>query len=161
MLSCSDAGVQKKLDEQGAEIQVLKAELESLKLDEKLRKLDQIAILSTSEKGYSAISTDLGVITVTLDDVQPYATGSKVILRFGNLTSASFTDPKAKIDWGPVDEKGYPDNAKAKTKDLDFIKPLPPGEWTSFDVILDGVSPSSLGFVRVHDFTNDRIGLRH
>ena len=159
-LGCSHAGVQKQLDEQGAEIQVLKAELELLKLDEKLRSFNQIAVLSTSDKGYSPISTDLGVIVASLDDIQPYATGSRVVLKFGNLTTASFTNAKAKVDWGPVDAKGYPDNARAKTKDLDFIKPLPPAEWTSLDVILDGVPPSSLGFIRVHDFTNDRISLR-
>jgi hypothetical protein len=102
----------------------------------------------------------MGAITVSLDDVQPYANGSKVRLRFGNLTSASLTSAKAKIEWGSVDAKGSPKNEEARSKKLDFIKPLLPGMWNDVEVILDGVPPTDLGFIRVREFSNGSISLR-
>jgi len=95
-----------------------------------------------------------------LEDVQPYANGSKVMLQFGNFTSGSFANVKAEIDWGSVDEKGNPSSTTQKTKDIELVKSLGPGAWTSEEMILENVPPAALGFVRIHDLTTDHIALR-
>ena len=164
IFGCSDSSLQHKVNDQEKAIQQLKTDVESLKADVSTAKLQQeiseIAYLTPGERGYSILKTAMGAVTVSLDDVQAYANGSKVRLRFGNLTSASMTGAKAKVEWGSVDAKGSPINEEAKTKDFDLVKQLPPGTWTDVDVILDGVPPTNLGFVRVREFSSASISLR-
>jgi hypothetical protein len=98
-------------------------------------------------------------LTVTLDDIKPYATGSRVTLKFGNPTNATLNDVSATLDWGAVDEKGLPRNDEAKSKQFSFSRSFAAGHWTVVDAVLDGVPPSSLGFVRVKELKNKGIGL--
>ncbi len=160
MLGCSGSIVQRKASEQEKAIERLQEEVQSLNFNRTVRSMDEIAYLTPGKSGFSVIQTTVGAVTVTLNDIQPYANGSKVTLVFGNVTSATFENVKAKVDWGPVDAKGVPNNAEAKSKDIDFKKPLNPGVWTSLDVILEGIPPTNLGFVRVHDLRNESIRLR-
>lgn len=105
------------------------------------------------------IKTDLGPLTVSLEDIKPYANGSRVTLRFGNTTNATLDDASATVEWGTVDKKGSPLNDDAKSKEISFTKSFRPGSWNSVDVILDGVPPINLGFIRIHDVKNKGIHL--
>jgi hypothetical protein len=67
---------------------------------------------------------------------------------------------KTTLEWGKVDEKGLPENDKAKSRDVTFNEALPAGAWTISDLILDGIPPSELGFVRLKQVTHRGIGLR-
>jgi len=165
-LGCADPGLhelQQKVDTQDKTIKGLKGDLDELKtqhsFDRSVQQWDKVAYLTPGDQGYSMMKTDYGVITVTLSDVRPYASGSNVTLTFGNVTSATMTDVKATIDWGTVDAKGAPNNDDAKSKEVDFVRPLRAGAWTRLDVVLDGVPTTNLGFVRVHDLTNRGIEL--
>jgi hypothetical protein len=72
-------------------------------------------------------------------------------LQFGNLTSARIDGLKAKLDWGKIDANGAPENDKAKTREVTFSTALPPGAWTVTQVVLEGVPPTELGFVRLKE----------
>jgi hypothetical protein len=102
---------------------------------------------------------DLGNITVKIADVTPYATGSKVSLQFGNLTSAKIDGLRAKLEWGTVDEKGSAQNDKAKSREVEFTESLAPGAWTQSELVLEGVPPTELGFVRLREVDHSGIGL--
>ena len=126
-------------------------------------KWDEVAYLTPGTRGYSVVRTDLAAVTVSLDDVQAYANGSKVKLNLGNTTNAKLDDAKMKVDWGSVDAKGTPINDEERTKDVkdvEVLKSMFAGSWTGLEVILEGMPPDKLGFVRIHDFSNDRIALR-
>lgn len=124
------------------------------------KNFDTIAYLTPGSKGYSIVRTELGPITISLEDIQPYANGSKVRLRFGNVTSATLNDVNATIEWGRVDDKGSPDNANSKSKQESFVNPFRPGSWNDVDVILEGLPPTSLGFVRLSEVHHSAINLR-
>ena len=68
--------------------------------------MERVAYWRPGDNGYVAPRFDLGVITVKLDNVQPYASGSKVTLSFGNLSSAQIDGLKGKLDWEVVDKNG-------------------------------------------------------
>jgi Protein of unknown function (DUF3251) len=142
-----------KLQQQLAELK------QSRQWDEIVKDFDQIAYLTPGAEGYSAIRFDLGVLTVRLADVRPYANGSKVTLRFGNTLSSAITGLIATIEWGTVNDKGVPDNATAKSKEMTFVQTLRGGAWTSIPVVLDGVPPAQLGFVRVSKVSHTGIRL--
>ena len=91
--------------------------------------------------------------------MQPYANGSKVALQFGNLTSATINGAKAKIEWGSVDEKGSPKNEGARSREVTFEKSLSAAAWTTVPIVLEGVPPSELGFVRVREVSHRGISL--
>jgi outer membrane murein-binding lipoprotein Lpp len=119
---------------------------------------DKVAYLTPGSDGYSVLHYDLGTLTVQLADVEPYANGSKVILRFGNTMAAAVNGLKLTVDWGIVTDQS-PDNAHQHSKEMTFSEQLRSGAWTSVPVVLDSVPPAQLGFVRVHDVTHTGIVL--
>jgi hypothetical protein len=62
--------------------------------------------------------------------------------------------------WGPVDKDGTPKNADAKSRDVVFTESLTSGGWTTAELVLEGVPPTDLGFVRLHDVGHRAIRLR-
>jgi hypothetical protein len=149
------------------EFDALKTQLDNVKkkqdehdVENLVKDFDRIAYLRPGDSGYSTIRYDLGVLTVELADITPYANGSKVSLRFGNPLSSTVNGLKATLEWGKMDESGSPDNDSAKSKDVTFNEPLQAGAWTTASVVLDGVPPTDLGFVRVKAVTHTGIRLR-
>lgn len=122
--------------------------------------LDRMAFLTPGSTGYGTVKMELGYLTVSLADVAPYANGTKATLRIGNLTNATISGLKATLDWGAVDKDGKPNNREAKSREESIVESLPPGAWSRVNVILDGVPPASLGFVRVRDVSHTAIQLR-
>ncbi len=120
---------------------------------------DKVAYLTPGSDGYGVIKMDLGNLTVSLANIVPYANGSRVSLMFGNLTSATIVGLKAKIEWGPVDDKGVPIAKQTKSRDIKLTESLISGAWNKTDVVLEGVPPSALGFIRVRDVGHQAIRL--
>lgn len=109
--------------------------------------------------GYGLLQTDLGRIAVTIADVQPFASGSRVLLDFGNPTSARLSGMKARIEWGANDSKGLPLASNAQAMDFAAPDPLPPGAWRQYQVNLAGVAPEKLGWVRISRFDSGTVDL--
>lgn len=146
-----------------ADMAALQAQVAALKqkreFDDLMQDIDKIAYLTPGADGYSTIGFDLGVLTVQLSDVKPYANGSKVTLRFGNTLSSSINGLRATIEWGKVSDKGLPDFDNEKSKDMAFVETLRGGAWTPISVVLDGIPPTDLGFVRVSKVSHTGIQL--
>lgn len=165
--SCADpkqvSALDKRASELEADVQTLKASVKQLEqqksFDELFKDLNAVAYLTPGTEGYSVIETDLGRVTVMLVNVQPYANGSRVTLRFGNLLNATINGAKAKLEWGSVDSKGSPQNESARSRDVSFTESLRAGGWTNVPVVLEGVPATELGFVRVRDLSHTGISL--
>jgi hypothetical protein len=142
----------------------LEKQIEELKFQVELQSTmgnwDQVAYLTPGSSGYGVVKMDLGHLTVSLANILPYANGSKISLVFGNLTSATIDGLKAKIEWGSVDQKGMPKNAEAKSRDISLTESLFPGAWNKTEVVLEGVPPTALGFVRIRDVGHNGVRLR-
>jgi hypothetical protein len=151
----------------GEEINKLRTRLDSLESRVRMTELVQdlqrdegrAAYLTPGSDGYTAVRMDIGVVTVSVADIEPYANGSRVRLKFGNTTAATIDGAKMTIEYGPIDAKGYPINESTKTRDASFTESLPPGSWKTVPVILEGVPPTALGFIRVQNLTNTGIHL--
>jgi outer membrane murein-binding lipoprotein Lpp len=164
---CADrtqvATLEKKAADLESQVEALKASVQQLQqqksFDQLLRDLDSVAYLTPGSNGYSIVQTDLGRMTVALENVQPYANGTRITLRFGNLTSATVNGAKARVEWGSADAKGVPKNETARSRDVSFSESLRAGTWTNVLVVLEGVPPTELGFVRIKDVTHTGISL--
>ena len=129
------------------------------KFENIIRDIDKIAFLTPGQNGYSKIQFDLGVLTVQLLDIKPYANGTKVTLKFGNIQSATINGLKATLDWGKVDERGNPINDLIKTKEINFDKELFSGAWTKVFIVLENVTPNDFGFLRIRNVSHTGIRL--
>lgn len=125
-----------------------------------LGELNNSAALTPGEAGYSLLKYDLGVLTVSLGDIEPYANGSRVQLVLGNLSSASVDGLKAKIAWGKVGADGSPIEETRKSKEENFAQRLQAGAWTRVTVVLPNTPPADLGFVTISDVGHRSIFLR-
>jgi Protein of unknown function (DUF3251) len=106
----------------------LEERIKSLEVNDNVRKwtdeAGKQAYLTPGDGLYQVIEFDLGRLTVALDDVQPYANGSRVTLRFGIPASASLVTPSADLEWGA---RGAGDR---QSRHVEFSKDLLPGAWT-------------------------------
>jgi hypothetical protein len=156
--------LQKQIQDLSAKVadltKVVDANEASRKWDNGIAQFDRIAYLTPGSDGYSVIRTDLGNLTIAIDDIKPYANGSKVRLNFGNVLVATINGLKMTIDWGRMSPIGGPDNQNQKSREITFSQPLLPGAWTKVEIVLEGIPPSDLGFVRVKDVTHTGIVLR-
>lgn len=152
--------LQKQVSSITKDLTDVKQEQSKLATEEFFRGFDKIAYLQPGDSGYSLVHSDLGVLTVQIVNVEPYASGSKIVLRFGNPLATNINGLNVELDWGSVDSKGLAENDTAKSKEFTFSQSLNSGAWTSIPVILDGVPPDKLGFVRVRDVHHTGIGLR-
>ena len=153
---CADRNDIKKLKREVADLQ---ATVSQLQWDITFGKFESVAYITPGSDGYAIIKSDLGYMVVSLDDVQPYANGCRITLCIGNLTSAQVDGATAKLEWGSVDDKGTPLNGYARSRDISFSQALRPGAWTNVPVVLEGVPPTDLGFVRVKHFHHASISL--
>jgi hypothetical protein len=83
-----------------------------------------------------------------------------VTLKFGNVLSSAIDGLTATIEWGRVNDKGVADNSSAKSKDVPFNQTLQEGAWTEIPVVLEGLPPAELGFVRLSKIHHTGIRLR-
>lgn len=151
----------------GQRIDALTKEVEDLRKrqaqDEWTRFMDElkgVVYLRPGDDGYSVIHYDLGVLTVRLDDVSPYANGAKVRLRFGNPLASTVNGLRCTIEWGQVDENGSSIASTTKSKELSLSEEMRSGAWTDVQVVLESIPPEQLGFVRVKEITHSGIRLR-
>lgn len=136
------------------------AQLEQSQAWEKMiRDFDKVAYLTPGSVGYATVRYDLGALTVSFANVEPYANGSRITLKFGNPLSASINGLQAKIEYGEVDEKGTPKNEEAKSKEISISETLNGGSWTSVPIVLEGIPTDKLGFVRLRDVKHSGISL--
>jgi hypothetical protein len=98
-----------------AKLASLESELNEVKRDvsieKMIREVDGIAYLTPASENYASVSADFGRLTVSLKNVQPYANGSKVTLRFGNLTSATIQGLRPDSSGARSIKKGCPSGA--------------------------------------------------
>jgi outer membrane murein-binding lipoprotein Lpp len=155
--------IEKELETAKKQIVNLEKQVEKIRqekeFDQTYQDLNKIAFLKTGSEAYTTVEFDLGVLTVAIKNVMPYANGSKVTLMFGNILSSTINGLKAKIDYGRVDEKGRPVNSEAKSKEVIFNQSLSSGAWTDVSVILDGIPSEKLGFVMIRDVSYTGIRL--
>lgn len=166
-VGCTDSKVSNDLEKRVKELESSSAStnerLKSLERDitniRVLSNLNEDAYLVPSAEGYSIIKWDLGIMTVRLMDVQPYANGSRVTLLFGNISGASINGLKARVKWGRVDKDGLPDLGSEKSRDVAFEKKLRGSSWTSIPIVLEGIPPAQLGYVEVSNLSHSGIEL--
>lgn len=163
-LSGEVAQLQAAVDSRDKKVAELEATLTKLRTDVLTMRFDRYlnttAFITPGSDGYSTIKTDMGAITVRLENVVSFANGSKATLIFGNPSAAILTGLKAKLEWGRVDKDGIAVDESKKERIVRFEKDLAAGRWTSVAVTLDGVPASELGFIRVSDLVHEGITLR-
>lgn len=156
------AGLEAKVTElakANEKIASLETQVRDLSFKQMIKSWGDVAYLAPGSDGYSSIRFDLGVLTIAIDDIQPFANGSKVTFRVGNPLAAKVNGLKATIDWGEVDEKGMPKNEAGKSKEVVFSEQLPSGTWTRGNLVLEGVKTEKLGFIGVREVGHQGITL--
>jgi Protein of unknown function (DUF3251) len=120
--------------------------------------IDKSVFIKVGEKEFQPIRTRVGFITVSIKNIEPFASGSKVHLDFGNPTSAGLKI-KFKIDYGSLGKDGLVKKDTEKTKDVSVVDLLKAGSWNKTEVILEGLPNSELGYIRIHDLDSPEIML--
>jgi hypothetical protein len=129
-------------------------QLENEMLDLRLQ-VGSVAHLRPQSHNFTPIASSIGVVTVSIQDVSPFADGSRVRLQFGNPTYADINRFEFTVSYGPGEYRGAGD----KTDTLQFTQHLRAGTWTNVNADLAGVSPSQLGHVTILSFQASNISL--
>lgn len=142
-----------------AQLHELKNQVSDVSVNELIRKFEKIVFLKVGTKEFLPITTEVGVITVNLSNIEPYANGSKVSIVFGNPLSATINNAKFTVDYGSLDKDGLVIDATEKSKEISLIEPLSAGSWNKTELLLEALPVSELGYIRIHSLTVSNIGL--
>ena len=96
------------------------------------QEFDGAAYLTPGAEGYSVVRADLGALTVKIDNVEPYANGSRITLQIGNLTSATINGAKAKMDWAALMRKEVLMTVRPNRMPLSSVARCEPGPLRRF-----------------------------
>lgn len=110
--------------------------------------------LTPGSNGYQAIRHQLGTATLSLKEVKAHDKGSAITLEIGNLTSVHIT--------GAAMEIGYQDPSDGsieRSSKFDVQQTLEAGKATRVTLILEGVNPSAVTYIRVSHFQPSGIRL--
>ncbi len=118
------------------------------------------ATLTVDSRGeFATVTTDLGVLTVSLEDIAPFASGTRVLLKIGNPFSANIDQLEAELEWGK-NQMGLPNENTARGRKIQIDERFPAGGWATKELILEGISPAEFGFVRLKNVHVARISLK-
>ena len=143
------------------------------RLEERLNKLESDALAASLESdshdaaylrptdpGYALIDSDFGRLAFSIENVESYANGSKIVLQIGNPTMATYSGMKAKVEWGRADKDGSPSDDHKRFMNFAPVDPLPAGSWHNYSLTLADVPPNELGWVRISNFNNGNVSMR-
>ena len=127
------------------------------KLRRDVRELKAASVrLAPGMDSYQVIRHDLGSATLSLKEVTAHDKGSAITLEIGNLISANIT--------GATMEIGYQapsDGSVEVSSKYDVQQSLEAGKATKVTLILEGLKPSEVTYIRVSDFQPKGIQLLH
>ena len=130
---------------------LLKEQLGNLRIDMMLRDLDGVAVIRPADTGnYKLIRHDLGFMTISLEDVVAYASGTKIVISLGNPLMAKLTRVTMSLEYVAKGDDGKAMHDAAVTKSHSVDK-LPEGTFTKTVIVLEEVKPDRFAYMRVKD----------
>lgn len=112
-----------------------------------------VSLDPAASTGYGVMETTHGLLVVSLDDLASRADGSRVSLRFGNLTAATFSGGTIRITYGPrfkpEEESASSWLDKLRVQEMAIVDGIPAGAWTLLSAPLPGIKPDSIGHIEV------------
>jgi hypothetical protein len=118
------------------------------KLRKDVRELKGASVrLTPGSNGYEAIRHQLGSATISLKEVKAHDKGSAITLEIGNATSVHITGAAIVIGYqDPLD------GSIERSSKYDVQQTLEAGKAIKVTLILEGVNPSTVTYIRVSDF---------
>jgi hypothetical protein len=123
-----------------------------LRLDSTLR----VELDPTIPHQFQRLDTSNGSFLVSLESIEPYLDGYRVVLNLGNPSAASYSGYTLKVRWGPAynwsqyTADSYEKWQKAvREKEIPFTDSLRGGTWNRAVFIASPTAKDELGFVQV------------
>jgi hypothetical protein len=111
-----------------------------------------------TDEGFHRIDSDVASFAVSIGNLQPYGDGSKLTVKIGNPSAATFSNSKLNVKYGPrypdVDDPKFAEKfaefeSKVRTKEIVLTKNVAGGSWNPNQIILPGIKPDALGYVEI------------
>jgi Protein of unknown function (DUF3251) len=103
--------------------------------------------LNPGSNDYQVIRHQLGSATLSLNEVKAHDKGSAITLEIGNLISVHITGAAMTIGYQDPSDPSVESSLK-----YDVKQTLEAGKSTKVTLILEGVNPSAVTYIRVSDF---------
>jgi len=87
---------------------------------------------SLTDKGYGTVKTTQGIFLVSVEDVQPFANGVKLIMLLGNPQAMAYSGMTLSASWTKA---GAPD-ASPQTKEVTLPQTIRSGYWNKVEMVL-------------------------
>jgi hypothetical protein len=122
----------------------------------------QAAMLDPNKRGFGAITSNQGAIFfVSLEQVEPFLDGYKIVLKIGNPYTAVFSGLKVVLEWNKRMPDSIPDFQKwqaewkktMRSEEFSDTTELSAGTWTRFPIVLAQTKADELGWILVSQLT--------
>lgn len=141
------------------EVKDLREQLSKLEIQLNMHEFLQEAYKSAvfdpaADQGFQRVDSSVCSFAVSIEDVQPFADGSRVRISIGNLSAADVTDVKLKVEWGArIPKQGgrkLVDWQKSlQEKTIPLTERLRSGYWNRVAFTVPGTPPQQLGYLKL------------
>ena len=152
-----------RVDSLSGSLAVLRFEIRSLREDRRSAEFDPI-----TAEGYQVLNANLGTFAISVSDIAAFGDGSRVTVRVGNLSSATFNGARFSLRYGPSRPDFEADEwvdawaewtERMRETEVGSSATMRPGAWNAVTLNLPGVPPVELGHLEVR-MTTDQISLQ-
>jgi hypothetical protein len=109
--------------------------------------IDDRSVILVPGESRAFVRTDVGFLTVLVDNFEAFGNGTRVTFRFGNPGSVTLKGMRAYLEWSVGDANG--DSGMRTPVLYEFLTDLKPGALTAIKVTVEDTPPERLRSVRV------------
>lgn len=125
-------------------------------LQSKLDSTSKVELDPTTPHQFQRLDTSNGTFLVSLESIEPYLDGYRVVFNLGNPSAASYNGYTLKVRWGPAyDWSKYSEESYAKwekavrEREIPYTDSLRAGTWNRAVFIASPTAKDELGFVQI------------
>ena len=115
--------------------------------------------LRQSDRGYTSIRSDVGMLSFQLEDITPRGSGTRLTVRIGNPNYATITQLSLKGEFGKLNQNGEVDFSTARPFNSVISDKISPGSWSKGMIDIEGINPSEFGYLQIATVSTDSMTL--
>lgn len=171
LAACSqpDEALKKEVSALRADLITAQSQIADIESKQQLITFGEVAVLDLEDKAYSRLKTEMGVMLISVERVEPHLDGVRVTLRVGNPHNVILQGFKAKVRWGgrlplpnddQFDAKMTTWKSAVQEKEISSSSSIFAGSWNLVQITVAPAKQEEFGYLAISGMDFDTLRLQ-